>query len=117
MGAKKIFKGAGIVALIISGWFAFDRLAVKKLPLFPLSLKKAQEKKASNVLEFAEKKLKKLMNEGKINGFGTRHDDETKQHYIEIASSKITSELKNELPSKLDGVELRLVQREMAKAL
>ena len=43
MNVNKIASGVGIAAIIVCGWYAFDRLAVKKLPLFPLSLKKAQE--------------------------------------------------------------------------
>ena len=128
MDIKKIFSlknmsTAGKIALAITvpsvalaGYYVVDRIFIKQAPLFPFSLEKAREKQATDSLIMAKKKLKKIMDEGKINSYGTRQDAETKKYYIEVGSSNITSDLRNQIPSKVSGVEVRLVQKEMAVA-
>jgi len=102
---------------ILAGWYVVDRMFIKKAPLYPFSLKKAQEKKANVALSIAKNKLNKLMEEDKIHGYGVVYDTDSKKNYIEVATLKITPQLKSEIPDKVNGTEIRIIERAMAKAI
>lgn len=97
--------------LALAGYYVVDRVFVKKAPLFPFSLKKAQEKKANDALSLTKNKLNRLIEENKIHEFGIVYDADTKKNYIEVATLGITPALRNDIPDKVNGIEVRLVQR------
>lgn len=101
---------------ILVGYYVVDRVFIQKAPLYPFSLKKAKEKKANNALSMAKNKLNKLMEADMIHGFGVVADPDTKVNYIEVSTSNVTKELKSELPESVMGVEIRVIEREQAKA-
>ena len=115
--AGKIVLAISVPTVALAGYYIIDRVAIKQAPLFPFSLDKAREKQANAAMKIAEKKLETLMKENKINGFGTMQDPQTKKFYIEVGAQNPTTELRNQIPLKVSGIEIRLVQREMAKAL
>jgi hypothetical protein len=100
---------------ILAGWYLVDRVFIEKVPLYPFSLKKAKEKKATAALAVSKKKLTRLMDENKIHAFGTVFDAETKKNYIEVKAQKITAGLKGEIPASVNGVEIRLVEAPVVK--
>jgi len=113
--AGKIGLAIVVPSVALAGYYVIDRKFIKNAPLFPFNLQKARENQANDAMMMAEKKLKVLLHEGKINGFGVVGDPETKIFYIEVASDNITAELKGSIPSKVGNVQVRLVQREKAK--
>lgn len=114
--AGKVILAFTVPTVIVAGYYIIDRKFIKNAPLFPLNLEKARKNQADDALILAEKKLKVLIDEGKINGYGVVADPQTNVFYIEVASDNITNELKSSIPSKVKNIQVRIVQREKAKA-
>lgn len=119
MKAKNIGKIVAafiLPAAAVVTYYVVDRAFIKKAPLWPLDLKKAREKKANNALSEAKKKLNKMMDEGRIHGFGVMYDEAKKKYYIEVASDNITQSLRNDVPVSVKGVDVVLMEKPIAKA-
>jgi len=114
--AGKIALAFAAPAFITVGYYVVDRKFIKGAPLFTFNLEKARKNQADDAMIKAEGKLKSMMSDGKINGFGVIQDPETKLFYIEVASVNPTNELRSAIPLKVNNVQVRLVQRETAKA-
>lgn len=114
--AGKVALAFAVPTVVLAGYYVIDRKFIKGVPLFPFNLQKARQNQADDAMIKAEGRLKTLMDEGKINGYGVMQDPNSKIFYIEVASANPTNELRSSIPLKVNNVPVRLIQREMAKA-
>jgi hypothetical protein len=113
--AGKIALAFVVPTVVLAGYYVIDRKFIKGAPLFPFNLEKARKNQADDAMIKAESKLKSMMDEGKLNGFGVIQDPSSKLFYIEVASVNPTNELRSAIPLKVNNVQVRLVQRENSK--